>query len=411
MVWKGLNRPNHVDWFLRSIEANKKHTDLLFVAIQDIHNNNRCVDLGPVGDNIKFMCVDWTDYHAWHADYLCGAWGCDQEQFDAVLDEIVARSPQDIISSFYRIFRGPIFSRFFLSQTRYWGWCDADTIMGSFERTFPWDIAREMDLDVIQPSHTENGPEILVYLRGHLTVFKNDKKTQTKLLQYPIYKDIDSFLHGEIPMKETEEAQFGTWIFHNSTHLDFLTFDGLAGDVFYKTARIVPDPAIFASPQNPSALLDNSSSQSHYPEGQSTVAWSANPVADYSVHLQLGTYPNVLWFPKYNAVMYLTKYPGHDWRRFLYRKDGALREHVERFVGEEGGEAGREWLYAHWLHMKKQDWFKAIPGDALNTGAVLITKGVEDAAEVWADGKRLYHAWRKDAEHTPRNLEQNALGH
>lgn len=201
MVWKGLNRPNHVDWFLRSIEANKKHTDLLFVAIQDIHNNNRCVDLGPVGDNIKFMCVDWTDCvfniqtfdenthlhvfldHAWHADYLCGAWGCSQEQFDAVLDEIVKRSPQDIvspsspgftvphtatlsqISSFYRIFRGPIFSRFFLSQTRYWGWCDADTIMGSFERTFPWDTAREMDMDVIQPTHTENGPEILVYLR------------------------------------------------------------------------------------------------------------------------------------------------------------------------------------------------------------------------------------------------------
>lgn len=44
------------------------------------------------------------------------------------------------------------------------------------------------------------------------------------------------------------------------------------------------------------------------------------------------------------------------------------------------------------------DWFKAIPGDALDTGAVLVTKGVEDAVEVWKGSDRLYHAWREDAE-------------
>ncbi|KIY69229.1 hypothetical protein CYLTODRAFT_489128 [Cylindrobasidium torrendii FP15055 ss-10] len=376
--------PNFVQWFLRSVEANRKYLDLVIVAIKA---DGACIDLGPLGDNIRLVCLDHREYLEIHRDYFCHQWGCSAEQRKDTLAEITRRAPGDMIHSYYRIFRGPIFSRFFLSKTTYWGWADLDTIMGDFERAFPWDIAR--DFDVVVPTHLDSGSQVLMYLRGHMCFFKNSPETESKLLQYPVYHSFNDFMTEDVPSMEAEEAEFGTWIFYNSTVMDFLTFDAL-GDSQHKTARLYPEPVAFTTPEQPAYPLSFPS------RPPTTPTWSDEPVSDLVVTLERGTYngAGTLWFPQWNAVHFLSPVHNVDNRRYVYRKNGGeVRERLEApakfdMVGLRKGM--QQWLYMHYLHIKKQDWFKSIPGDALDNGGILSFGGIDDYVEVWENGEVKY---------------------
>lgn len=57
VVWSGLAVPKYLNLFLRSVEANSKEVDLLFVAKREQKKDGQCVDLGPVGSNVQVVCL------------------------------------------------------------------------------------------------------------------------------------------------------------------------------------------------------------------------------------------------------------------------------------------------------------------------------------------------------------------
>lgn len=71
VIWTGLNVPNYLGMFLRSVEANKARVDLVFVAKRDEskEGKGRCVDLGETGKNVRVVCLTNEECeYAWARD-------------------------------------------------------------------------------------------------------------------------------------------------------------------------------------------------------------------------------------------------------------------------------------------------------------------------------------------------------
>lgn len=68
-----------------------------------------------------------------------------------------------------------------------------DTIIGSFERNFPWDIADEYDI-LTTASSAERLEQILLYMVGHMSFLKAAPHVVGQFLLYPAFMSLRAFL-------------------------------------------------------------------------------------------------------------------------------------------------------------------------------------------------------------------------
>lgn len=67
-----------------------------------------------------------------------------------------------------------------------------DTILGSFERNFPWDEAEKYD--ILFPSNIIDHDHNLVYVPGHLAFFRNSEHLTAEFMKFPGVASLDGFL-------------------------------------------------------------------------------------------------------------------------------------------------------------------------------------------------------------------------
>jgi hypothetical protein len=113
-------------------------------------------------------------------------------------------------------------------------------VSSSFERAFPWDVA--YDFDVLLAGWPTNWSDILLYMPGHLTVFRNDPHVAAEFLVHvPELATYDAFISPPPPGSEErgplspyffaseacEEGAFSHALFIRGTRLTFLRFDAM----------------------------------------------------------------------------------------------------------------------------------------------------------------------------------------
>jgi|SRR5882762_8424566 len=94
-------------------------------------------------------------------------------------------------------------------STKIWGWCDMDTMMGNFERAFPWDVAE--DFDILIPGQSEVGEahdHLLLFMPGHLAFFRNSAQFTAQFLEFPNFRNLQAFLH--LPWVDAAAGEFLT---------------------------------------------------------------------------------------------------------------------------------------------------------------------------------------------------------
>ena len=95
-------------------------------------------------------------------------------------------------------------------NTKIWGWCDMDVMFGNFERSFPWDVAQDFDIIVPHPYALYPEDAVLLYMRGHLTFFRRSPELTAKFLEFPAFKNLESWL--ELSFDRGPGEQFQTTI-------------------------------------------------------------------------------------------------------------------------------------------------------------------------------------------------------
>lgn len=98
------------------------------------------------------------------------------------------------LNSDYRPFRSAIFAEWMDPNTKIWGWCDMDVMLGNFERAFPWDVAENFDIIVPHPFGLQPEGSVLLYMPGHLTFFRRSAEFTAKFLDFPSFRNLDTWL-------------------------------------------------------------------------------------------------------------------------------------------------------------------------------------------------------------------------
>jgi hypothetical protein len=80
-------------------------------------------------------------------------------------------------------------------NTKIWGWCDLDVMLGNFERAFPWDVAENFDIIIPGPSGVYPEDNLLLFMPGHLGFFRNSAQFTAQFLEFPNFRNLDAFLH------------------------------------------------------------------------------------------------------------------------------------------------------------------------------------------------------------------------
>lgn len=104
------------------------------------------------------------------------------------------------VNSYFRPFRAAVFAKWINPETHIWGWCDMDTILGSFERNFPWDIAPKFDF--LFPGPPIDSDDILLFFPGHMAFFKNQERVVNAFMDFPNVKTYESYM--ELPWVSTD---------------------------------------------------------------------------------------------------------------------------------------------------------------------------------------------------------------
>ncbi|KAF8320047.1 hypothetical protein DL93DRAFT_2094499 [Clavulina sp. PMI_390] len=213
--------------FFASVEANAPNVNMLFV-IYDKDGYGCDKQVSPANaKNIKEICFDITSYWKLHRDYLCGYWKCTKEQESQVLDAMLDRRHGDRVHSYFRPFRSGVFAKWLDPKTPVWGWCDMDTMLGSFDRLFPWDVIGQFDLLI--PQTPSNGEQILMYMSGHLMFFKHEKRVLEEFFNFHALRSAQIFIDAPRDWIDpgAEEVDYSTFVMLNN-NLTFYAWSALS---------------------------------------------------------------------------------------------------------------------------------------------------------------------------------------
>jgi hypothetical protein len=218
-----------------------------------------------------------------------------------------------------------------------------DTILGSFERNFPWDVAEEYDILTSAPS-AERLEQILLYMVGHMSFLKTAPHVVGQFLLYPAFMNMKAFLDWPL-LGETAGmyvfsdpgtihsdrgyADEGEWSHHvfMHTNLTFLRFPGMVGNRFHMASPTlgtfsVSDDYVWNKSAAAIDPLLRAKIVSVLQDRQ--VSWVRRPTfsshgKDHEVELREAHYEGPLWFSQEFAVDMIldpNTFPSFRWRRF-----------------------------------------------------------------------------------------------
>ncbi|KAI5449625.1 hypothetical protein NCC49_004177 [Naganishia albida] len=388
-VWAGNEEPNYLHWFLESVARQPEDVELVVIQ-RGKRLGNFGGDVVANAENIRVVKMSDDRYWDLHRNYLCRRWGCnerDRRRIDRHLRDLGRYDPQSYGLS---ILRGEVFKAYTHPGAEWWGWCDFDTVMGSFKRKFPWDIAK--DYDVLLPAHRNTDTKRLLFMRGHLTFFRNTPQASEKITGHPDFATKEGCRKLKTIGCSPKEASYSSYIVNNPD-INFLAFDALpmkhylmmAPSGVYSLQNGLEDPkrgALVAQ-----RIADDKE------DLRTTVNLSTfsdqGKVRD--ITLVQGKYPaGALWFYPRHATHYEPIYGdgdptfrNDDYLTYVYRLNGEVKERLEpvRKV-EDRPDVMEEWLYLHWQEEKKKDWFLAIPEEVEGDGWMLLTQG-HDKGGYW----------------------------
>ncbi|KAI0033850.1 hypothetical protein K488DRAFT_84587 [Vararia minispora EC-137] len=432
VLWSPQDREhNYLPNFFASAAANPT-IDILLIKFDkygvggDECNRPRSPDVA----NVREVCVDMDEYWDLHVNYLCQHWKCSKQQMKRVREVMVGRRQTDRVNSFYRPFRAEVFKKYMLPEVKFWAWGDLDVILGSFERVFPWDVADQFD--VILAGWPTNWDNILLYMPGHMTAFRNSPAVAAQFLATPALATFDAFVGDDFISEACEEGEYSHHLFMRSG-LTFLRFDAMVDTVHHistldgvfgiendgwaerdRSDEPAESALVRLAPQINDALRQHSASAR--PRATFT---SAGHEAKVDI-VNDGSRAPFLWFGAQYAVMYHSVLGrevdgnGRAMRRYAMRREphGPV---MERFEPEEPflvpareprgdwayGTHNRPWLrealYNHLQTEKYKRWW-SLPREALKPGDVLYMDK-EHGAHLWdKEGALLWHSARVDQE-------------
>ncbi|OWZ62894.1 hypothetical protein AYX14_04222 [Cryptococcus neoformans] len=384
IIYNGLKFPPLTAYFWQSV-GRQPHA-LEFVFIQ----RGGCSDLSEWTHkyhNIKHVCLSEEQFWGAHRDYLCKRWGrCARSQRNVMLQDMVTLGTFSTPQAVYPILRGWVFKKYINPKSVWWGYCDMDTFIGDLTQTFPYDLAQD-DYDVLIPTHPiepAGGPELL-FMRGHMTFFRNRRETEDRLMTYSHFKDFTHWDEMPFPGVSMGEAEYSHFVVGHPD-INILTFDAMAPAPYLRSsspAGVISHPDKLRPTQNtPQALPSPLLSQLMAP----SIRLSTRPTftkrgIQHNITITQGSVPTGMgiWFKPEFASWYTAQPLPEDahkgdtnkqqWRRFLLKVNNQWKERLEpheKFRGhlpEEPLEDAYQWLYAHWQEEKKQAHWRGLPID------------------------------------------------
>ncbi|KAF9528932.1 hypothetical protein CPB83DRAFT_893901 [Crepidotus variabilis] len=400
-------RALYLNNFFASVKANPS-IDLLLIKFDKYGVGMDCNQPQSVGSpNVREVCLKVDEYWELHVDFLCEKWKCDTAEREAVAKKVRERASGDFVNSYYRPFRAAIFKEWINPGTKIWGWCDLDTMLGNFDRAFPWDIAE--DYDLVVPGGPINGDDILLYLPGHLMFFKHSTFVLEEFMTFPNFKTVDAFLNLPWIGISAEESEYSHFAFTNP-NLTFLRFDAMTTTPYHISS---PGTGIYniandaqwdlwtekPVPSSAESRVVITSVVRDYVRG-----WKPRPSfteegTEYEVKLREGEWPRYTWFPLEYAVDFATDYDKFQFRgrRFIYRRvaGGPIFDRQEddqivlfppsipsdSFHNRHNRPYLQEMLYNHYQAEKYADWW-SLPEEALQPNELLVIGKVK-GAQIW----------------------------
>ncbi|OCF37388.1 hypothetical protein I317_04503 [Kwoniella heveanensis CBS 569] len=386
--------PQLVPWFFRSVGRQPHALDFLLIQREG------CEDLSKWTSgmaNVKHVCMGEEEFWQAHVDYLCKKFkgGCTSGQRKIMLKDMMYFGKTPNPQAIYPILRGWVFDKYIDPRSALWGYCDLDTFLGDFSQTFPYDLL-DRPFDVFMPSETTDGAGIrLVFMRGHMTLFRRSPITEKKLLAYEGFQSFEDWDIGFIqPQHSIGEANYSSFVVRDP-HINLLTFDSLA---LPHDPRMSGEAGVLSLPLSfnpkgkgaeppltlpPDILKTISTPPKRLPRRPTFTEEGF----ERSVEIIKGVKPpkRGLWFHESCANWYdalsvpKRSETGKRWKRYVMKVDDVWTERVEpmrEFVphhivaetddagGGQGGEymSGMyEWLYVHWQEDKKRAHFKEFP--------------------------------------------------
>jgi len=336
---------------------------------------------------IFFVALD----HELHVDYLCQRWHCATEDRKIIYNQIKQKAPDDNNNSFFRILRNGVFARWLDPKTTIWGWCDADTFLGNFSRTFPWEIAGNYDILAVagQPAF---GDQRLLFTRGHMAFFKNTPEVSERMLSFPKFASMSSYLTLPATRNDAEESEFSHYMFTDEDEFTFIAFEGMVDSydsvflsehgVFY-TALKKEDMSVSTRQRLAKMILSPRRRDPGPPFSDEGVEKKTRLFLDGRY------YDGGLWFPTEFATFVETGWNVFEREQKAYfmrhRPDGPVMQRMEpraRYLYRDGSLHLDESLYKHWQAEKHNAWFRRIPPQGIQSGHIFVQYH-GDEAEVW----------------------------
>ncbi|KAJ7593636.1 hypothetical protein C8J56DRAFT_1043438 [Mycena floridula] len=402
--------PRYMPNFLASVAANPS-IDLLLIKFDKYGENDAdCEKIWAPGSisNIREHCLTVKEMWTLHREFLCERWRCSEEQTKAVMEKLLERAKSDRVNSHYRPFRPAVFKKFIHPDTKLWGWCDLDVMFGNFDRAFPWDVSDQFDVYV---SGWHAMQELLLFMPGHLMVFRHSHVITDEFMRLPNLLNVDAFLAEPWINEASEESEYSHFLFAKS-NLTFLRFDAMINSDYHLSS---PGLGVYQTENEWKFDLTNSSDASHpqqiidlrvpiteamYRYANAENSKTSRPTftdkgKEHIVELMVGGHADIeVWFPERYACHYHTDWFEAFWaggRRLVYRREpqGPIVERLEPGVAffipplhlpdtdlpsEENRPVIREMLYNHLQHEKYTDWWahNGVPKAAFKMGEVVF---------------------------------------
>ncbi|KAL4266174.1 hypothetical protein AB1N83_000552 [Pleurotus pulmonarius] len=422
--------PIYLPNFFASVAANPS-IDLLFIKYDRHRVGTPSCEPSHV-KNMRQVCLSFEEYWKLHADFLCKRWGgCSTPQRQELVSKLHERAPGDRVNSYFRPFRAAIFAKWINPETPTWGWCDMDTILGSFERNFPWDIAPEFDF--LFPGPPIDSDDILLFFPGHMAFFKNQEHVVSAFMEFPNVKTYESYMELPWVSTDTEECEYSHFALAK-TKLTFLRFPGIVHSRIHFSsissgvfATENPGHWLAVSAVNvPSSSTTSDSSLDPLRSNLTTVFaehagdWVSRPTfseegKEYIVQLREGEWKGWLWFPKQYAVHYTAdRSKGRQGfsKRYTMRRapSGELYDRTEPYrhsileipttaytpLGSDPVRSDTsilvfDMLYNHFQAEKYAKWW-SLPKDPIGSDELLLVDR-ENGAQLWDPaGKIIFEA-------------------
>ncbi|WVQ81623.1 hypothetical protein IAT38_003747 [Cryptococcus sp. DSM 104549] len=388
IVYTGENLPVFSSYFFDSVERQGHGVELLVIQRKGC-SNLRQLTRG-VG-NIKHVCLSEKQFWGAHRDAFCKRWGgCTRAESKIMLGDMMTYGRLETPQSVYPTLRGWVFKKYMNRRTAYWGFCDMDIFLGDLSQNFPYDLAAQNDYDVFSVTEpSENGGNRLLFMRGHMTFFRNSQVTEDRLLGYEYYRSFQAWDEMPRPSPSVGEGDLSHFVM-GDPRINVLAFDGLAPAPLVRTSSIagvisLPHslrPAAGKPPTLPKNIIRQLNTPALHLPTRPSFTYDG---LEFPMTVTQGSAPPNygLWFPEKFCTWYVAqpqpkKKKGVDgrtspdrWRRYVMKLDNEWTERLEpmhEFKGHDVGENGEggmdgayQWLYAHWQEEKKMAHFRELP--------------------------------------------------